>query len=115
MRKGVYLNEYVDEILLPEKEDFYNHLNMEDITNTDYAYAKRVCKDFDIKNLGECHGLYVQSNRLLLANVFENFRNLRLKKYELNFAKFLTAPGLPWQAALGNTRVKLDLLILIYY
>ena len=89
---------------------------MEYITNTDYVHAKRVCKDFDIKNLGECHGLYVQNNRFLLANVFENFRNLRLKKYELDFAKFLTAPGLPWQAGLGNTRViKLDLLILIYY
>ena len=55
MRKGVYLYEYVDdwkkfnETLLPEKEDFYNHLNMEDITNTDYVHAKRVWKDFDIK------------------------------------------------------------------
>ena len=41
------------ETSLPEKEDFYSHLNMEDITGADYAYAKRVCKDFEIKNLGE--------------------------------------------------------------
>ena len=58
---------------LPEKTDFYCHLNMEDITD---AHAKRVCKDFEMKNLGEYHDLYVQSNILLLADVFENFRNM---------------------------------------
>ena len=95
---------------LPEKEDFYSHLNMEDITDADYAHAKRVCKDFEIKNLGEYHDLYVQSNTLLLADVFENFRNMCLEIYELDPAKFLSAPGLAWQAALKKTKVKLDLL-----
>ena len=47
---------------LPEKEDFYSHLNMEDITDADYAHAKRVCKDFEIKNLGEYYDLYRQYN-----------------------------------------------------
>ena len=47
---------------------------MEDITDADYVHAERVCKDFKIKNLGEDHDLYVQSNTLLLADVFENFR-----------------------------------------
>ena len=61
---------------LPEKEDFYSHLNMDNITDSDYAHAKKVCKDFEIKNLGEYHDLYVQSNTLLLADVFENFRNM---------------------------------------
>ena len=51
---------------LSEIEDFYSHLNMEDITDADYANAKRVCKDFKIKNLGEYHDLYIQSNTLLL-------------------------------------------------
>ena len=51
---------------LSEIEDFYSHLNMEDITDADYAHAKRVCKDFKIKNLGEYHDLYIQSNTLLL-------------------------------------------------
>ena len=101
--------------MLSEKEDLYGHLNMEDIANVDYAHTKRVCKGFEIKNLGDYHSLYVQSNTLLLANVFENFRNLCLKIYELGFAKFLSAPGLPWEVALRNTRVKLDLLILVYY
>ena len=83
---------------------------MEDITDADYAHAKRVCKDFEIKNLGEYHDLYVQSNTLLLADVFENFRNMCLEIYELDPAKFLSAPGLAWQAALKKTKVKLDLL-----
>ena len=61
------------ETSLPEKEDFYSHLNVEDITDADYAHAKRVCKDFEIKKLGEYHDLYVQSDTLLLADVFDNF------------------------------------------
>ena len=49
---------------------------MEDITDADYAHAKRVCQDFEIKNLGKYHDLCVQSNTLLLADVFENSRNM---------------------------------------
>ena len=116
LRKGVYPYEYMDdwekfnETSLPEKEDFYSHLNMEDITDADYAHAKRVCKDFEIKNLGEYYDLYVQSDTLLLADVFENFRNMCLKIYTLDPRKFLSAAGLAWQAALRKTKVKLDLL-----
>ena len=66
-----------NETSLPEKEDFYSHLNMEDITDADYVHAKIVCKDFEIKNLGEYHDLHVQSDTLLLATVFENFRNIQ--------------------------------------
>ena len=85
--------EKFNETLLPETEDFYSQLNMEDITDADYAHAKRVCKDFEIKNLEEYHNLYVQSHTLLLADVFENFQNMCLKIYELDPAKFLSAPG----------------------
>ena len=102
--------EKFNEASLPEKEDFYSHLNMEDIIDADYAYAKRVCKDFDIKNLGEYHDLYVQSNAVLLADVFENFRNMCLNICEHDPAKFLSAPGLAWQVALKKAKVKLDLL-----
>ena len=83
---------------------------MEDITDADYAHRKRVCKDFEIKNLGEYHDLYVQSNTFLLADVFKNFRNMCLEIYELDPAKFILAPGLAWQVALEKTKVKLDLL-----
>ena len=62
---------------------FYGHLNKEDITDADYMHRKRVCKNFVIKILGEYHDLYVQSNTLLLADVFENFQNMCLEMYEL--------------------------------
>ena len=67
---------------------------MEDITDTDFAHAKRVCKDSEIKKFGENHELYVQGNTLVLPDVFENIRNMCLKIYELDPAKFLSAPGL---------------------
>ena len=90
LRKGVYTYEYKDhwdtfgEISLPEKEDFYSHLNKEDISNADYTHAKRIFKGFKTKYLGKYHDLYVQSNTSLLADVFQNFRNMPLK---LLFAK----------------------------
>ena len=83
-QKGVYPYEYIDdwekfnEVSLPEKQGFYSHLNMEDITDPDYVHAKRVCKDFEI-NLGDYHDLDVQRDTLLLADVFENLRNKCLK------------------------------------
>ena len=65
--------EKFSESSLPEKEYFYIHVNMEDITEADYGHGKRVCKDFEIKRLGEYHDFYFQSDKLLLADVFENF------------------------------------------
>ena len=100
LQKCVYPNEYMDnwkkftETLLPEKDDFYSHLNMEYITDSDHKHAKRVCKDFKLRNFKEYHVLYVQSNTLLLADVLENFRNSCLEIYELDPAYLLTAPGL---------------------
>ena len=115
-RKDVYPVEYIEdwerfnETTLPEKKKFYSNLNVEEITDVDYMYGKRVCKDFEIKNLGEYHDLYLKSDTLLLADVFENFRKMCLKLYHLDPVKFLSAPGLAWQAALKKTEVKLELL-----
>ena len=67
-------------------------------------------KKFNLKNLGEYYDLYVQSDTLLLADVFENFRNMCIKVYELDPAHFLSLPGLAWQACLKKTNVKLELL-----
>ena len=61
---------------------------MEDITDAVYAYAKRVCKDFEKKKLGEYHDLYVQSDILLLADVFENFERCVLKYMSLILQNF---------------------------
>ena len=86
LRKGVYLYEYMDnwerfnEIKLPNKESFYSNLNMENIDDIDYRHGNNVFKRFKLKNLGEYHDLYVQSNTLLLADVFENFK-MRVLKY----------------------------------
>ena len=98
------------ETTLPEKEKFYSNLNMDDITDADYMHAKRVCTDFEIKNLGGYHDLYLKSDTLLLADVFQNFRKMCLNIYHLDPVKFLSAPGLSWQAALKRTEVNLELL-----
>ena len=74
-----------------------------------YTNRKRIRKDFEIKYLGEHLDLYVQSNRWLLAGVFENFQNICLAIYELDPPRFLTAPKLAWQAALKKAKIKLDL------
>ena len=102
LRKDVYPYECMDdcgkfnETPLPEKVDFHIHLDMEDITDADYKYAKRICKDFEIKYLGDHRNLYVQGDTLLSADVFENFRNMCLEIYELDPGKFFSAPGLAW-------------------
>ena len=81
LRKGVYPHKYMDdwekfnEASLHEKADFYSQLNM-GITDAEHTHAKIVCKDFEIKNLGEHHDFYFQSDTLFLSVVFENFRNI---------------------------------------
>ena len=106
LRKGVYPYEFMDswekfnETSLPSKKDFYSNLNMENIDDIDYRHGNNVFKRFKLKNLGEYHDLYVQSDTLLLADLFENFRNACLKVYELDPAHFLSLPGLAWQACL---------------
>ena len=99
-----------NETSLSEKEDFYSHLNMKDITDADYAHAKRVCKDLEIKNSGEFQDLNVQSDTLLLADVFQNLRNTYLEIYETDLVKLVSTPGLAWEK-LQKTKVNLDLLI----
>ena len=116
LRKGVYRYEYMDswekfnETSLPNKEYFHSELNKEHITDEDYLHAQKVCNTFKIKNLGEFHDLYVQSDTSLLADVFENFRDNCAEKYELDPAHFLSAPGLAWKACLKKTKVELELL-----
>ena len=116
LQKGVYPYEYmdssekIDETALPSKEAFYSNLNLDNMSDEDYAHAQKVWDVFKIKNLGEYHDLYVQSDTLLLADIFENFRNMCLNIYELDPVYFVSAPGLAWQACLKKTGVKLELL-----
>ena len=98
LRTGVYLYEYMDswerfdETSLPDKETFYSRLNMEDITDADHRHAKRVFKEFNNKNVDDYHDLYIKSDTLLLADVFENFRNKCIEIYELDPAHFYLHP-----------------------
>ena len=114
LRKGIYLYEYMDswgrfdETSLPDKEAFYSSLNMENITDIEYRHANKVFKKVKLKNLGDYHDLHVQRDTLLLADVFENFRNKCVEIYELDPAHFLSAPGLAWQACLKKTGVRLE-------
>ena len=100
LRKGVYPYEYMDnwkrfnETSLPSKESFYSNLNMENIEDIDYRHGNNVFNKFKLKHLGEYHDLYEQSDTLLLAGVFENFRNTCLKVHELDPAHFFSLPGL---------------------
>ena len=77
---------------------------MEDNIDADDTHAKRVCKYFEIKNLAEYHDFHVQSEALLLADVFENFRNMCINIYKLDPAKKISVPGLAWQAALKRLK-----------
>ena len=116
LRKYVDPYEYMDswekfdENTIPPKEAFYVNLNLEDISDEDYVHAQKVWDVFEINNLGEYHDLYVQSDTLLLADVYENFRNMCLEKYELDPTYFVSAPGLVWQACLKKEGVKLELI-----
>ena len=114
--KSVYPYEYMDslerfnETSLTSEKDFYSSLNMENIDDIDYRHSNNVFKSFKLENLGDYHNLYVKSDALFLADVFENFRNMCIKVYELDPAHFVSLPGLAWQAYLKKTNIELELL-----
>ena len=115
-KKGIYPYEYMNsseklkETKLPPREAFYSRLIDEGISDEDYEHARKVWETFEMKNLGDYHNLYNQVDVLLLADVFENFRDICIKNYKLDPAHYYTAPGLAWDAALKVTEVKLELL-----
>ena len=83
---------------------------MEDIDDINYRHGNNVFNEFKLNNLGDYHDLYVQSDTLLLADVFKNFRDMCLQEYELDPAHFLSLPGLAWQACLKKTNIELEIL-----
>ena len=116
LRKGVYPYDYMDspkkmeERKLPPKEAFYSELYEEDITEEDYKHAHDVWNGFFCINMGQYHDVYLRSDTILLADVFENFRNTALSTYKLDPAHYVTAPGLSWDSMLRYTGVELQLL-----
>ena len=114
-KKGVYPYDYMDSFKkfkeqLPSKEKFYSILNNKHISTEDYKHAQNVWNTFNLKNMGEYHDLYLASDILLLAHVFENFRKTCLKYYKLDPCHYFTSPGLSWDAMLKMTNIKLELM-----
>ena len=115
-RNGVYPYEYVSswdrfiKTQLPPIDAFYSNLNMSSISEEDYQHAQRVWKEFGICDLGDYHDLYLRTDVVLLANVFEAFRDTCLRHYKLDPAHFYTSPGLAWRTCLKCTGIRLELL-----
>ena len=116
LRKGVYPYDYVCEASkfegtsLPSKEQFYSQLSQQHISDANYAHAQHVWQTFGCNTLGDYHDLYLKSDVLQLADVFENFRDVCMTNYKLDPAHYYTAPGLSWDAMLRETKVSLQLI-----
>ena len=115
-RKGVYPYDYMSsferlsETCLPPIECWYSRLNDSNISESDFKHANEVWDTFQMKTMEDYHNLYHQTDVLLLADVFERFRDICLFHYKLDPAWYFTAPGLAWDACLKMTRVELELL-----
>lgn len=114
-KKGVYPYDYMDSFdkfneTLPSKEDFFSHMNDEDISDEDYQHAQTVWETFMLETMGEYHDLYLKSDILLLSDVFENFRKTCLEYYKLDPCHYYTSPGLSWDAMLKMTDIQLELM-----
>ena len=114
-RKGVYPYDYMDGIekfseQLPPQKEFYSKLNDCGISDEDYEHAQKIWKEFEIQNMGEYHDLYLKTDVLLLADVFEEFRKICMENYSLDPAWYYTSPGLSWDALLKHSKVQLELL-----
>ncbi|XP_026821597.1 uncharacterized protein LOC113560012 [Rhopalosiphum maidis] len=115
-QKGVYPYEYTDswdklnDKVLPRKRDFYSTLTESGIKESEFEHAKEVWDHFRCNTLGEYSDLYLKIDVLLLADIFENFRDLCMSTYNLDAAHYFTAPGLSFDAMLKFTKQKLALL-----
>ncbi|XP_031551874.1 uncharacterized protein LOC116289141 [Actinia tenebrosa] len=114
-RKGVYPYEYMDswerfQESLPSKDCFYSTLNESGIKDEEYQHALDVWEKYSCENMGDYHDIYLRSDVVLLADVFQSFRKMAMEYYGLDPANFYTAPGLSWSALLKKTNAQLDLL-----
>ena len=116
-QKGIYPYDHMDsfdrfnETKLPVQQDFYSILNNEHISDEQYKHAQNVWDTFNLKTMGDYHYLYLKSDILLLADVFENFRKTCLQYYKLDPCHYFTSPGLSWDAMLKMTDIKLELMV----
>ena len=116
LRKGVYPYDYVDgpnkleETSLPPKDSFDSLLSDQGISDKEYEHAQKVWQTFRCEKLGDYHDIYLKSDVLQLADVFENFRSVCLENYSLDPAHYYTAPGLSWDAMLLYINVEVELI-----
>ncbi|KAJ8914368.1 hypothetical protein NQ315_011356 [Exocentrus adspersus] len=117
MKKGVFPYEYVDSyekledtVELPSREHFYSSLTETAISEEDYTYAVKVWNAFKCRTLAEYSDIYLKTDVVLLADVFEAFRKVCQDTYQLDPCQFYTLPGLSWAAMMKYTKVKLELL-----
>ena len=115
-QKGLYPYDYMDSFQkfgdqqLPPKEEFYSILTDESISDEQYQHAQKVWNTFNMRTMGEYHDLYLKSDILLLADVFENFRKTCHQYFKLDPCHYFTSPGLSWDAMLKMTGIKLELM-----
>ncbi|XP_071635068.1 uncharacterized protein [Temnothorax longispinosus] len=115
-RKGVFPYEYVDSVekledtCLPPRDSFYSSLTGDTVSESDYAHAANVWQRFSVRTLGECSDLYLKTDVLLLADVFENFRDSCVASYGLDPAYYYILPGFTWDAMLKHTCINFELL-----
>ena len=120
-RKGVYPYDYMDDFNtfkeegLPSIENFYSKLTGEDISDCDYNHAENVWKKIECKTVGDYHDLYLKSDVLILADVFENFRKTGKEYYNLDPAHYFSCPGFAWDAMLKMTDINLKIINRYWY
>ena len=102
--------EKFNENSIPHKEAYYSKLNEEDISNADYAHVQNLWEVFKIKDIGDDHGLYVQNDTLLLADVFENFRDKCVEIYGLDLARFFVCTKISMASLLKKNRSKIRII-----
>ena len=115
-KKGDYPYDFMDTIekfddqQLPSKDDIYSQHNSEHISDEQYRHAQKIWSTVDLKNMGQYHDLYLESDNFLLSDVFENFRNTCLQYYKLGPCHYFTSPALSWDAMLKMTGIQLELM-----
>ena len=116
LRKGIYPYEYIDsldwfnETQLPPIDKFYSKLTNENIKDTDYTHTQQVWNEFNCKTLGDYHDLYLRTDVVLLADVFQTFWKTCMGSYKLDPLHYYTTTGLSWDALLKYTKTDLELL-----
>ena len=116
IRKGVFPYEWLthvahfDQTCLPQKDQFFSRLNSNGITDAEYAHAKDVWKTFSMSTMREYHDLYLKTDVLLLADVFEHFRDMALEHFKVDPCHYVTAPGMFFDALLNISDVELELI-----